>query len=50
MYLARSTQLAIYAIAEIKGIIRAYPRGPFIPATEEERKSIETALRKLEVL
>lgn len=50
MYLARSTQLAIYAIAEIKGIIRAYLRGPFIPATEEERKSIETALRKLEVL
>lgn len=50
MYLARSTQLAIYAIAEIKGIIRAYPRAPFIPATGKEKESIEIALRKLEVI
>lgn len=34
MYLARSTQLAIYAIAEIRGIVSAYPRAPFIPALQ----------------
>jgi dihydrodipicolinate synthase/N-acetylneuraminate lyase len=50
MYLARSTQLAVYAIAEIKGIIKAYPRSPFIPATEEEKKQIRNALSELGVL
>lgn len=50
MYLARSTQLAIYAIAEIRGIIKAYPRAPFIPASDEEKKAIERALHELEVL
>ncbi|MEM5767393.1 MAG: dihydrodipicolinate synthase family protein, partial [Bacillota bacterium] len=33
MYLARSTQLAIYAMLEIRDILKAYPRMPFIPAT-----------------
>ena len=50
MYLARSTQLAVYAIAEIRGIIKAYPRSPFIPATVEEKQSIRKALKKLEVI
>jgi dihydrodipicolinate synthase/N-acetylneuraminate lyase len=50
MYMARSTQLAIYAIAEIKGLIKAYPRGPFIPAREEEKKSIKKALIDLGVM
>jgi dihydrodipicolinate synthase/N-acetylneuraminate lyase len=49
MYLARSTQLAVYAIAEIKGIVKAYPRAPFIPATDEEKKKIAAALEKLGV-
>jgi dihydrodipicolinate synthase/N-acetylneuraminate lyase len=47
MYLARSTQLAVYAMLEIRGIIKAYPRAPFIPATEEEKKSIKEALQKM---
>jgi len=47
MYLARSTQLAIYAIAEIRGIIKAYPRPPFLAASKEEKKSIERALKEL---
>jgi dihydrodipicolinate synthase/N-acetylneuraminate lyase len=47
MYLARSTQLAIYAMLEIRGIIKAYPRKPFIPATEEEKKKIENALKEM---
>lgn len=44
MYLARSTQLAIYAMLEIRGIIRSYPRSPFIPATEQEKAAIRLRL------
>ena len=29
MYLARSTQLAVYAMLEIRGIIKSFPRRPF---------------------
>lgn len=47
MYLARSTQLAIYAIAKIRGIIDAYPRSPFIPATDEETGKIRAALTEM---
>jgi len=50
MYLARSTQLAIYAMLEIKGIIKAYPRQPFVPATEEEKQAIKAALTKMGML
>jgi len=50
MYLARSTQLAVYAIAEIKGIITAYPRAPFIKASAEEKGKIKKALIDLGVL
>ncbi|MDY6866854.1 MAG: dihydrodipicolinate synthase family protein [Chloroflexota bacterium] len=50
MYLARSTQLAVYAIAEIRGIIKAYPRSPFIEATSEEKGRIREELDKLGVL
>ena len=31
-------QLAVYAMLELRDIIKAYPRSPFIPATEEERR------------
>jgi dihydrodipicolinate synthase/N-acetylneuraminate lyase len=44
MYLASSTQLAIYAMLEIRGIIRAYPRAPFIPATADEKRAIKQSL------
>lgn len=50
MYLARSTQLAVYAIAEIRGIIKAYPRSPFIPATQQEKDAIRQALMQQGVL
>ena len=50
MYMARSTQLAIYAIAEIRGIITAFPRAPFIPATKQEKENITKGLRELGVL
>lgn len=44
MYLAKSTQLAVYAMLEIRGIVKCYPRSPFIPASEEEKKNIKTRL------
>lgn len=50
MYLAKSTQLAIYAMLEIRGILKTYPRAPFIPASEQEKAAIKTELEKLGVL
>jgi dihydrodipicolinate synthase/N-acetylneuraminate lyase len=50
MYLARSTQLAVYAMLEIRDIVSAFPRSPFIPAKQEEKDKIERALIELEVL
>jgi dihydrodipicolinate synthase/N-acetylneuraminate lyase len=50
MYLARSTQLAVYAMLDILDIIRAYPRSPFVPAQEEEKKAIKKALINLGVI
>ena len=47
MYLARSTQLAIYAMLEIRGIVKCYPRAPFIPATDEEKARIRARLQQL---
>ena len=50
MYLARSTQLAVYAMLEIRDVIQAYPRSPFVPATEEEKANIRKALDGLGIL
>ncbi len=50
MYIASSTQLSIYAMLDIRGVIKAYPRSPFVPATEEEEKGIREALEELEMI
>lgn len=50
MYLAHSTQLAIYAMLEIRGIIKAYPRAPFISASEQEKAAIKARLEQLGML
>ena len=50
MYLAPSTQLAIYAMLEIRGVIAAYPRKPFQPATREQVDAIKAELAKLGML
>lgn len=50
MYRTRSTQLAIYAIAELRGIMTAYPRSPFIPATAAEKANIAEGLKELGIL
>lgn len=47
MYLARSTQLAIYALAEIRGIVKASPRAPFVAATQEEKDKMRVALKEM---
>jgi dihydrodipicolinate synthase/N-acetylneuraminate lyase len=47
MYLAKSTQLAIYAMLEVRGILKSYPRAPFIPATDAEKKAIRKELIKM---
>lgn len=50
MYLAQSTQLAVYAMLEIRGIIKAYPRSPFLPAQASEIDAIRVRLNELGVL
>ena len=50
MYLARSTQLAIYAMLEIRGIIKCYPRAPFIAATTQEKQKISARLKELKFI
>jgi len=47
MYLAKSTQLAIYAMLEIRGVIKTYPRSPFVPASENEKEAIKKRLSEL---
>ncbi len=50
MYLAKSTQLAVYAMLELRGIIKAYPRAPFLPASDKEKRAIREELVKLNLL
>lgn len=50
MYLAKSTQLAVYAMLELRGIIKAYPRAPFLPASDKEKQAIKEELAKLNLL
>ncbi|MGX8700811.1 dihydrodipicolinate synthase family protein [Caproiciproducens sp.] len=50
MYLAKSTQLAIYAMLEIRGILKAFPRSPFLPPTQLEKDEIKAKLMELGVV
>lgn len=50
MYLAGSTQLAIYAFLELRGIMRAYPRKPFNASTLEQKEDIRKKLKEIGVL
>jgi len=50
MYLAKSTQLAVYAMLEIRGVLRAFPRSPFIAPSEVEKSEIYKRLVSLGVL
>ena len=50
MYLAKSTQLAIYAMLEIRGILKAFPRSPFVPAGQTQVEEIRKALAEMQVI
>lgn len=50
MYLARSTQLAIYAMLSIRGVLSSFPRSPFVPATAAEVSAIRNALVDMELI
>lgn len=50
MYLAKSTQLAIYAMLDVRGILKTYPRAPFIAAGDAEKAAIREELHKLGLL
>ncbi len=50
MYLAKSTQMAIYAFLELRGVLKCYPRQPFNPATKEQKEKIKKELEKLGML
>ena len=50
MYLAGSTQLAIYTMLDLRGIIHAYLRKPFHTATPEQKEDIRKALAELGML
>ena len=50
MYLASSTQMAIYTMINLRGIATCYPRKPFSPATEEETENIKNKLIEMGML
>lgn len=50
MYLARSTQLAIYAMLELRGVVTCFPKKPFTRAGEAEMKQMEARLKELGML
>jgi dihydrodipicolinate synthase/N-acetylneuraminate lyase len=50
MYFAKSTQLAVYVMLELREIISAYPRAPFMPAGQKEKDDIKQALIQRGVL
>jgi dihydrodipicolinate synthase/N-acetylneuraminate lyase len=42
--------MAIYAMLEIRGILKSYPRAPFVPATDEQKTKIKNALKEMHAL
>ena len=50
MYLAGSTQQAVYCMASLRDIIHTYPRAPFKPASAQEKEALRSALERTGVL
>jgi dihydrodipicolinate synthase/N-acetylneuraminate lyase len=50
MYLAGSTQQAVYTMLKLRGIVHAYPRSPFVPSDPSQEEKIREALAALGVL
>lgn len=50
MYLAKSTVVAVYAMLELRGICKIYPREPFISLSDKEKGLIRVELEKAGLL
>jgi dihydrodipicolinate synthase/N-acetylneuraminate lyase len=50
MYLAGSTQQAVYAMLSIRGIVQCFPRSPFLAASQSAQKELRESLAELGVL
>lgn len=50
MYHAPNTQLAVYAMLELRGILTAFPRAPLRGASESQKRAIERSLSELGLL
>lgn len=50
MYLAGSTQQAVYSMLRIRGILDALPRSPFVPSSPGQEEKMRSALADLGVL
>ena len=50
MYRAPSTQMAVYAMLKIRGVISSYPRSPFISASHKETEEMRDELDQLGML
>jgi len=50
MYLAGSTQQAVYAMLSIRGIVQCSPRSPFLAAGEDAMHKLKHSLDELDVL
>lgn len=50
MYLAKSTQLAVYSMLEIRGVISSFPKKPFQHASAKEIADIKAKLLELGVI
>jgi dihydrodipicolinate synthase/N-acetylneuraminate lyase len=50
MYLAKSSQVAVFAMLELRGIVKAFPRAPFLPASDDQKAAIQIELRRIGLL
>jgi len=50
MYLAGSTQQAVYAMLSIRGIVQCFSRSPFLAASQSAQKELQESLAELGVL
>lgn len=50
MYLAGSTQQAVYTMLKLRGIVQAYPRSPFVASDKAQEDKIRGALAGLGLL
>jgi dihydrodipicolinate synthase/N-acetylneuraminate lyase len=50
MYMAGSTQQAVYSMLKIRGILECHPRSPFVASDPSQEEKIRASLDALGVL